>query len=275
MRILKNLLVYVLVVFPLHVSGADAGPEEVYAEFHKATLNADLETLKKYGTANMEMESLTPEIEQGLLAMMAMMTPKTYKILNKEIGKESGKLFLISDEEDNKVKGTVSLSLENGQWKVAEVKWSENFSKKFEIDLDSGAMSEIVVDEKTYAPTNQVKVRGKLNNQDFIVESVTFKQGKLTLRQGQDFFADREIVIFFLNKRTDFEKEGRLVVQAKDDKAPHIHMKYKREGESVPESKIFLKGYSMTVELKNKQGSIDLRLPDDNNSFVSGTFTIE
>jgi len=265
----------VLLLFPSITFCVELSPEDVYAEFHKATLNTDIESLKKYGTSERGkgLSENPSGLEKAMLAMMAKITPKTYEILKKEVNNETAKLFLVSEKDGKTIEGSALLVVENGSWKVDEVDWNAAAGEKsIEFDPFTGEIKE--KEEKPTAPASEGNAIGKINGLDFIVESAELKSRKLVLKQGADFFADREIVIFLMSKYDQLMKEGKLIIKSGNFGVPHIHMKYKLDENSVPKAKIFTNRYSMTLELQDKHGVIDLRLPDSKKSFVSGTFTL-
>lgn len=105
-------------------------------------------------------------------------------------------------------------------------------------------------------------------------------QGILKLRQGDDFLADAEILLFL------FPKEGQpLAGQTwnigpdQEFGGPHIHAKRKHDDDRKTE--IVTSGYRLQLELKESKdgkiaGRIYLKLPEDEvEATVAGTFTVE
>jgi len=122
---------------------------------------------------------------------------------------------------------------------------------------------------------------GKIHGKDFTVEKAKVSMGILTLRQGEGFFADREVMIFlFLGK--DEKPDGKTFQVSKESNVgvPHIHMKWKEKDKDVPETEMFMKNYVMRLELGTREkgklpGRIYLALPDTLKSFVAGSFDVE
>ncbi len=120
--------------------------------------------------------------------------------------------------------------------------------------------------------------RGMANGEEFKVEDAKIRDGILSLRQGEDFFADVEFTIFlFLDEGT--EAAGQKFKVAPDDGfgSPHVHWKFMVEGRELPEVEMFMDEYSMKLEFGDEAdgklpGKIYLCLPDDSKSFVAGTF---
>jgi len=127
----------------------------------------------------------------------------------------------------------------------------------------------------------EIIASGKIHGEDFTVENAKIKMGVLTLRQGEDFFADREVMIFlFLGK--DEKPDGKTFQVSKESNVgvPHIHMKWKEKNKDVPETETFIKDYVMRLELGTREGGklpgrIYLALPDTLKSFVAGSFNAE
>ena len=127
----------------------------------------------------------------------------------------------------------------------------------------------------------EIIASGKIHGEDFTVENAKINAGILTLRQGEDFFADREVMIFlFLGK--DEKPGGKTFHISKESNVsvPHIHMKWKEKNKNVPKTQIFIKDYVMRLELGTREGrklpgKIYLALPDTLKSFVAGRFVAE
>jgi tetratricopeptide (TPR) repeat protein len=119
---------------------------------------------------------------------------------------------------------------------------------------------------------------GKIHGEAFRVEMAKVENNILTLRQGKDFFPDRAVTIFmFLKKGEALEGRTFNISSGHGFGAPHIHMKWRDGGKKAPETKIFMKEYTMRLQFKEKEngalpGNIFLALPDDSKSFVAGTF---
>lgn len=122
---------------------------------------------------------------------------------------------------------------------------------------------------------------GKIHGKDFTVENAKIQAGIMTLRQGEDFFADREVIIFLFLREGE-KPDGRTFHVSKENNVsvPHIHMKWKEKNGDVPETEIFIKDYVMRLELGAREGGklpgrIYLALPDTLKSFVAGRFDAE
>jgi hypothetical protein len=123
---------------------------------------------------------------------------------------------------------------------------------------------------------------GRVGGGEFKPDRVILEADQLTLRQGKEFFADREVKILLNGDNTTLE--GKKFVVAPDQgfagDTPHIHLSWKKPGEQLPQSEIFLDKYAMKLEFGTAQGAvlpgkIYLSLPDQAHSFVAGSFQIE
>jgi hypothetical protein len=120
---------------------------------------------------------------------------------------------------------------------------------------------------------------GKIAGQPFRIEGAQLRQNTLTLRQGKDFFADRQVTIFFFPKEGD-KLQDRVIDIPTSARlgSPHIHMSWMTPGKSIPTTEIFMQGYVMRVYFGKPKagkltGRIHLCLPDKNRSFVAGNFS--
>lgn len=97
---------------------------------------------------------------------------------------------------------------------------------------------------------------GQVRGQAFTLESAVLENGILHLKQGKEFFADREFVVFLFTKEKGSIPENRSW-NFKAEKAydrPHIHIGFKKPGESMPDHDMFMSGYSMKLELGKESG---------------------
>jgi hypothetical protein len=118
---------------------------------------------------------------------------------------------------------------------------------------------------------------GKIHGERFVVEKAELQGTILTLRQGQEFFADREFKIFLFSAGQKPEGKTWNVRTDTGFDSPHVHMSYRVEKEGVPKSEVFSRGFAMRLSFGKAQngrlpGSIYLCLPDARKSFVAGRF---
>lgn len=125
------------------------------------------------------------------------------------------------------------------------------------------------------------KVKGEIHGESFELEEAYIKNGILHLRQGKDFFADKELVIFlFLDENEKLDGKKYEVNSGSQFGVPHVHMKYKVAGKNLPETDMFLSKYAMTLEFGQREGngisgSINIVLPDEAKSHAAGNFVAE
>ena len=121
--------------------------------------------------------------------------------------------------------------------------------------------------------------RGRVRGEELKVDRADLRGSHLHLRQGKDFFSDREFAILIQGSQKTLQ--GRtLTVSDEDDlsKVPvQIHMSWKPKGDSLPKTKMFMEGFLMRLELgriRNGRlpGRIYLCIPDFKRSYVAGTF---
>ena len=112
-------------------SGGADDPETVYRKFHEATLAADLDEVRKWGTKQQgdELAAASVVERKMILGLMAEMMPKTYKVTSREVSADGSKALLrLSMEQTVKGKtetapGTALLAKEGGAWKVEKSIW--------------------------------------------------------------------------------------------------------------------------------------------------------
>ena len=119
---------------------------------------------------------------------------------------------------------------------------------------------------------------GQIAGQPFTVEQATLKDGVLTLRQGKEFFADREVAIFLFLKDTEIPAGRKWSVPgAQGATAPHVHLSWRDQARGLPKTRIFMGDYRMQLEFEQAgmsqlRGRIVLSTEDDSKSKVTGTF---
>jgi len=121
-------------------------------------------------------------------------------------------------------------------------------------------------------------VTGRIKGRNFDLEQASLENGWLKFRQGADFFADLEIdIVLFVNSIPELSGKTFTVPKQEFGGNPHIWMKWKADGASVPEQKSWMEGYAMQLEFGpaadgKLPGKIYLCLPDAEKSFIRGTF---
>lgn len=121
---------------------------------------------------------------------------------------------------------------------------------------------------------------GRINGEDFIVEKATFSDDELTLWQSgaEPKKDDRKFSIFGFMDKVD----GKTFSMKPDQDATGLSavLRCRKEGEDFAVPRTYLNGYSMKLEFGTAKdgkipGKIHLRLPDEERSFVIGTFEAE
>lgn len=122
---------------------------------------------------------------------------------------------------------------------------------------------------------------GTIAGLPFTVEKATLKDGILTLRQGQEFFADREVAIFLFPKNGESPIGRKWEVGAsRNSDNPHVHLSWRDANQTLPHTKILMNDYRLHLELApgangSVNGRIALFAPGEHSSRVNGTFTAQ
>ena len=121
---------------------------------------------------------------------------------------------------------------------------------------------------------------GKIHGLDFKVESAKMEKGGiLTIRQGKDFFAEREMVIFLFLKPGESIQGKSYQISPKDpagaSPTPSIHIDWQEQPGSAPKPAVFSDQYAMKLEFGQTAAGklpfkIYLCLPDKEKSYVAG-----
>jgi hypothetical protein len=123
-------------------------------------------------------------------------------------------------------------------------------------------------------------VAGKVGGQEFKPDKVEFKNNNLVFRTGKEFFADQEVEIWL----SDFESFEGLNIEVKPGqgflKTPQIHMSAKKPGGNLPDTQMFMEKYAMKLEFGKPEGGklpgkIHLCLPDKDQSYLAGAFSLD
>jgi hypothetical protein len=123
-------------------------------------------------------------------------------------------------------------------------------------------------------------VHGRVHGTPFTLEVVQIEDGILMMRQGKNFFADKEVKVFLFIPKGEipYGKVFRVVEgEPGDTMKPHIHVLWMQEGKSVPETKMYMSGYTLYLEFGQKAdkkipGRISLTIQDDPATQIEGTF---
>jgi hypothetical protein len=126
---------------------------------------------------------------------------------------------------------------------------------------------------------------GSIHGKAFLVERSTFEEGVLTLRQGKDYFADIEIILFLSPRQKHEIPSGKTITitreSSQNEDVPAVLIKWKEGQEKMPKpGEWFRRDYIMTLEFgeekaKRLPGKINIILPDSYHSHVVGSFSAE
>ncbi|MDN6860573.1 MFS transporter [Pseudomonas sp. CAN2814] len=131
--------------------------------------------------------------------------------------------------------------------------------------------------EPAVKPELAIELRGELNGKPFEPEQADFIDGVLSLREGQDFYAHREVQV-----RLPTPVSGPLRLDVlPDDKGrlPEIEVSWLAPGQDLPEAVRLQRGYSLHLDLvpqppNRMSGSFHLVLPTEMQTTLSGTIEV-
>ncbi len=86
---------------------------------------------------------------------------------------------------------------------------------------------------------------GQLNGRAFTVERARLNDRILQLRSGKDFFADRELKVFFFDESS---MENRELIAEAARMRPHVHISWRDEGDSLPKTEVLMDGYELAMK---------------------------
>jgi hypothetical protein len=122
-------------------------------------------------------------------------------------------------------------------------------------------------------------VAGRIHSQNFIVERASFQNGNLTLRQGAHGGPEFGVIINFSGAPPE-ELSGKTInVTTNAEKAAKVTLRWK-DDTSTAQKANFDAGYALRLEfgtLANNHlpGKIHLCLPDDEKSYLLGSFNAD
>jgi hypothetical protein len=124
----------------------------------------------------------------------------------------------------------------------------------------------------------QSNVIGKIHGQRFQLEKAAFNANSiLELRQGKEFFPDLGLVIFLF---TSGPLDGKRFAYEAGGDNPHIHVKWRKTGATIPETDIKTDNYQLQLQFGQRQGSmlpgtIYACIPGTEGSRITGTFSAQ
>jgi len=169
------------------------------------------------------------------------------------------------DDEDAKRKrrsGTNGVA--SAEEKIVPPKWTLEIDK---VKLQRGAVNGNLAGTNFLAGSVFVDVNGVMN--------------VLSIRQGTNFYSDREIMAYLKLKPAE-SLVGQTWTIGPDTRTnvPNVVKRWRPNPRFAPQQKSFANGYAMRLEFLNQsedlvQGRIYLALPDPEQSVIAGQFTAE
>jgi len=122
--------------------------------------------------------------------------------------------------------------------------------------------------------------QGEIQGRPFTVSQAKFDSQMNTLKlwQGEGFYPDLQFQLFlFTPKGFSWENAQLHITPDTSGLNPHIYKEWKEAGSDVPKQKVYMQGYNLDLSLGEIHdgkihGTINLRLPDVQKSFVEGAF---
>ncbi len=123
-------------------------------------------------------------------------------------------------------------------------------------------------------------VAGTLAGKEFQLDRAEFS-GQLELIQGEDFFPDLAVTLYlWLDDEPLPGKEWKITGETSGTK-PHIHLKYKEDADSFPQTEIVTDNYSLQLKFGEMddqgqvRGEIFLQTDEKPGVNIAGTFSVE
>ncbi len=109
---------------------------------------------------------------------------------------------------------------------------------------------------------------------------VTLINGVLSIHQGEAFLPDLSVSILLGWRPEDISERRTLLITPAEAGGPPVHVSWKPEGRSYPETRIFKEGYRLELALaplgdQQFTGALQLVLPDTLKSYLVGDFTVQ
>ena len=120
---------------------------------------------------------------------------------------------------------------------------------------------------------------GTMHGEEFAIETASVAGGVLTLRQGAGFHPDKALLIFLFLRPNESLAGKAYRIRPGDFQAPHIYVKHKAAGDSLPRTTTFPNRYAMLLEFGQMNGQsglipgkIYVCLPD--KTVLAGSFDV-
>lgn len=180
----------------------------------------------------------------------------------------------------SRTSGTITMVKEDGEWKVDREVWNTTNKSPAKEAAEKAVNS--WCEAVTKQPFVQKPAAGKVHGQPFLVQGAEMTGNNiLTLRQGNDFFADREITVFVFGAKGALDGQT-ILLKNGEHEGPldcHVHLGWKVPGKDLPEHKSYFGSEGIGMKLtfgKRKEGLLPgyilLRMPDPQKSYLEGYF---
>lgn len=118
---------------------------------------------------------------------------------------------------------------------------------------------------------------GRLFGESFSYDRARLIGGVLSVQQGESFIPDREVRLVIGLDAENLTKRADIFVRPDDAEAPEVHVSFTPEGKTLPETRIYRRGYSMELQLapldqNQLKGYMQLILPGAEPDFLVGDF---
>ena len=129
------------------------------------------------------------------------------------------------------------------------------------------------VADASSAPIPAQPITGVLNGRAFTAEEATVENGRLEVRQGDDFFADLSVSMF-LDVEEGHLPAGRTYTATPETgmgDSPSVHMSWRPDSDSMPKTEFFMSEHTLRVEFGQVDGDtipfkLRMAFPDEAQS---------
>ena len=129
-----RLPVFALLILLSAAALAAEEPEAVYAKFHRAAVSGNIEEMTRYGPAaqRAELASMSAAQKDATVKMMAALLPRAYLLNSRTVNPNgqsarllvSGASHFQPGDKPETLYGTITMTMERGEWKVGGMDWS-------------------------------------------------------------------------------------------------------------------------------------------------------
>lgn len=121
------------------------------------------------------------------------------------------------------------------------------------------------------------RLSGRLSGKQFVYRRAQLVDGILSVANGDELLAELEVRILLGDLKATDERQTFSYAPGDQD-MPEIHLSWKPAGVSLPQTRIIRSGYRLMLQLAplgphRLNGFMQLVLPDDERSYLTGNFT--